>query len=315
MFITDLCTDSCCNGVSSQDDVPLVVDLAPSKMPYYASIASGRVLKQLEELEKIILDDPGGCGVQELREDNDFMKSVLTLSHANSVAVIFGFPCNAGCQNLEETDGPPGALSIAQALQTLGKKVVIVSEERNKELIETSIEILVSSGALKSKLDFLSCKDLILSKSEGFDCLVAIERTGLAEDGCHYTSRGRDVTEYLEPVDEVFLSAQNSSSMVTIGIGDRGNELGLGKIRKKVEKIMKNGAVLGCSVASDYVIMAGVSNWGGYAISVGLYLLANCPVHWRYVQHGINFEESRNWKLEQFLPTNEQVSYTLYNTN
>ena len=61
--------------------------------------------------------------------------------------------------------------------------------------------------------------------------------------------------------------------MVTIGIGDRGNELGLGKIREKVEKIMKNGAVLGCSVASDYVIMAGVSNWGGYAISVGLYIV------------------------------------------
>lgn len=308
MFVTDLTTDSFKVVPATEEDVPLVVPVSTPRMAYWASLATGKVLKHLRALEDIILHDPGCCGIQKLKEEGDFTRAVFSLSHARSVAVIFGFPCNAGCENLEETDGPPGAFAIAQALQALGKKVVIVSENRNKILVEKCSEYLVNSGALKSKVDFVSCSDLSEGRFKDYDCLVAIERIGQAKDGCHYSSIGTDLTPLLEPIDELFGKAQSNPSIVTIGIGDRGNELGLGKVKERVANVMRDGAKLGCIVTSDHVILAGVSNWGGYALSVGLYILVQCPVHWRYVSRGVNVEEDMKWMLDQFLPTDEQVS-------
>ena len=305
MFITDLLATP-----SKIDDIdgPQVIAISPPRCPYYATLVSHQKINLLKQLESIILHDPGNCEVQKLREDGDFIKSVLTLSHSESVAVVFGFPCNFGFDCLEETDGPPGALAIAQALQTLGKKVVIVSEERNREILEASIELIMSQGGLDSKIEFLSCKELLQSDGEGFDCLVAIERVGQAKDGAHYTFKGIDVTQYLDPIDELFIKAAHSVSMVTIGIGDRGNELGLGRVKEKVLEIVPNGVTIGCDVASDFVVLAGVSNWGGYAIAAGLYLLATCPIHWRYLKHGINTNEMPKWELNQFVPTDKLVS-------
>lgn len=299
MFITDLKVETI-KVEPSREDIPQVVQISPPRLPYFASLVSTKALDKLREIELAIIDDPGHCGIDKLREDNDFVKSVITLSHSKSVAVVFGFPCNVTCENLEETDGPPGAFSIAQALQALGKEVVIVSEERNRQLVQCCVEYLVSVGALVSDVKFLSCNELIQSK--GIDCIVSIERVGEAEDGLHYTCNGVDVSKYLEPIDTFFA---NCTSALTIGIGDRGNELGLGKVREKVKKVMKDGIKLGCNISSDYVILSGVSNWGGYGISVGLYAIANCTVHSRYISHGIDYQ--KNWNIDQFLPTNEQV--------
>jgi hypothetical protein len=312
MFITDVLVESTKQVPSSEDDVPVVVQSSPSKLPYFASLVRENALKKLRELEEIILDDPGHCGVKKLREDGDFVKSVISLSHARSVAVIFGFPCNISEKNMEETDGPPGALAIAQSLMALGKDVIIVSEERNRDLVNDCVEYLYGQGALKSKVRFRSCREVVESKGVGFDCLVAIERVGQASDGCHYSSRGIDLSEHLEPIDQLFSDAP----CVTIGIGDRGNELGLGKIQQKVTEVMEDGAKLGCSIASDNVIMAGVSNWGAYGICAGLYILATCPVHWRYVTCGINSDDqSKDFTLDQFVPTNEQVEGVLERLN
>lgn len=36
---------------------------------------------------------------------------------------------------------------------------------------------------------------------------------------------------------------------------------------------------------------AGVSNWGGYAVACGLYLLQLCPAHQRYLRRGLGLEQ------------------------
>ena len=310
MFICDLKSESIKKEPSSDQETQEIVQVSPSRLPYFASLLSTKALDKLRKLEMLIIDDPSQCGIKELREDGDFIKSVLILSHATSVGIIFGFPCNINCTNLEETDGPPGAFSIAQSLQVLGKKVFIISEERNKELVEHCIKYLTSKGALmSSSVEYVSCNKLIHQYKE-IDCLIAIERVGESEDGSHYTSSGIDVTQYLEPIDCIFSDIQvNNIPLVTIGIGDRGNELGLGKVREKVKAVMKDGSRLGCNISSDYVILAGVSNWGGYGISTGLYVLANCLVHCRYITHGVNtLDYQKHKSIDQFLPTNEQVS-------
>lgn len=328
MFITDIPIDSMIVEPPSDQDMPLIIQISAPSMPYWASVITSKVLGKLNALEEAILDDPGGCGVREIREEGDFVKSILVLSHAKSVAIVFGFPVNFGYPSLEETDGPSGAFAIAQALQALGKKVVIVSELRNKDLVDKCSEYLISKGALKTVMEFVSCVDFIKSGREEYDVLIAIERVGQAKDGGHYSCTGRDLTSLVDPIDPLFTRDHLSNHVtsdhvtstrdhvITIGIGDRGNELGLGKVQDRVSHVMKNGSTLGCTIVSDRVIMAGVSNWGGFAIAAGLYLLTTCDVHWRYVCKGINYKEEREWTLDQFLTTNEQVClYVQYNSS
>ena len=64
--------------------------------------------------------------------------------------------------------------------------------------------------------------------------------------------------------------------MTTIGIGDGGNEIGMGKIRwDTIRRNIPNGALIACRVPTDYLIVAGVSNWGAYALAAGVALLMN----------------------------------------
>ena len=317
MFITDVTTDSTKKELTSDFERPVVVQISPSQRPYWGSVLSVETVRKTQALENIILDDPNSCHVREIREEGDYLKSLLVLSHSQYVGLIFGFPANSSVESgaspidftCEETDGPPGAFSLAQALQTLSKKVAIISEKRNEELVKKCSDFLTSSGALKSPLDFVSCEEILQSKTLDFDVLLSIERSGKAEDGCNYTCKGRDITKLLDPIDVLFKREQSSNRLITISIGDRGNELGLGRVREKVNKYMSGGPQYGCDVSSDYVVLSGVSNWGGYALSSGLYLLANCPVHSRYVKRGVNADEGNVWSLADFIPTDHQVSY------
>ena len=100
---------------------------------------------------------------------------------------------------------------------------------------------------------------------------VAIEHPGRARDGRYYSMRGRDIGEDMSYYDEGFLVKKKS---VTIGIGDGGNEIGMGKIpHETVVKNIPNGDLIHCRVPTDHLIVAGVSNWGAYALAAGVYVL------------------------------------------
>lgn len=57
---------------------------------------------------------------------------------------------------------------------------------------------------------------------------------------------------------------------------------------------------------------AGVSNWGGYAVACGLYLLHTCPSHLRYLKRGLgpefvgSKEQQRDWRTN--LPSVQKVT-------
>ena len=93
-------------------------------------------------------------------------------------------------------------------------------------------------------------------------------------DRC-FTMRGRNVTEAMSPAHLLFESdGPETSSCVTIGIGDGGNEIGMGKIAwDTIRRNIPNGELVACRVATDHLIVAGVSNWGAYALAAGVALL------------------------------------------
>jgi hypothetical protein len=87
------------------------------------------------------------------------------------------------------------------------------------------------------------------------------------------------VTQYTAPIHILFkYKAHAKYPIFTIGIGDGGNEIGMGSIPWQV--IAKNitngqGGKIACSVLADATIVAGVSNWAGYALIAGLFLYLN----------------------------------------
>ena len=76
------------------------------------------------------------------------------------------------------------------------------------------------------------------------------------------------------PPPKLFAPAAHSNRLASIGIGDGGNEIGMGKIpHDTIVRNIPNGDLIHCRVATDHLIVAGVSNWGAYALAAGVALL------------------------------------------
>ena len=91
---------------------------------------------------------------------------------------------------------------------------------------------------------------------------------------CH-TMRGLDITSNQSPAHRLFdFVASQDPRITTIGIGDGGNEIGMGKIPWDViRRNIPNGGLVACRVPTDYLIVSGVSNWGAYGLAAGVSLL------------------------------------------
>lgn len=100
--------------------------------------------------------------------------------------------------------------------------------------------------------------------------------------------------------------AHKSGKIATIGIGDGGNEIGMGKVHQRVIDHIGNGPQIASSVSTDQLITAGVSNWGGSALAAALFVLHQCPFHSRYVRRGI--EQGAAVSFEEALNTVEKVT-------
>jgi len=57
---------------------------------------------------------------------------------------------------------------------------------------------------------------------------------------------------------------------VTVGIGDGGNEIGMGTVRARIARLDALRARIATVVPVDHLVVAGVSNWGGYGIVAAL---------------------------------------------
>jgi hypothetical protein len=97
-------------------------------------------------------------------------------------------------------------------------------------------------------------------------------------DRCH-SMRGLDLTSHTSPAHLLIEHASRLDPPVTtIGIGDGGNEIGMGKIAWDVIRHnIPNGAIIACRVPTDHLIVCGVSNWGAYGLGAGVRLLRGAP--------------------------------------
>nr|KAF6483986.1 D-glutamate cyclase [Rousettus aegyptiacus] len=78
----------------------------------------------------------------------------------------------------------------------------------------------------------------------------------------------------------------------------------MGKVKEAVKRHIRNGDVIACDVEADSAVIAGVSNWGGYALACALYILNSCEVHGRYLRKAVGpFRAPGDQSWTQALPS------------
>ena len=109
------------------------------------------------------------------------------------------------------------------------------------------------------------------------DLLIAVENPGQNRVGVYHNMQGQNISHLCADFDSVFQLA-NHNKIMTIGIGDGGNELGLGSLRVMVESKIPFGSVCSCScqqgiasvTESQYPFVGGISNWVAYGLAAAL---------------------------------------------
>ncbi|HEX9843137.1 MAG TPA: DUF4392 domain-containing protein [bacterium] len=209
-------------------------------------------------IERIIAEDPRERGIAKLVQWGALEAAAHRLLSAGRVGIVSGFFLPVPQRG--ETDGPPGAKAIGEALQALGATAVYITDAPNAPLFE-ALGLAVTRYAA-GLLDTLALTHLL-----------ATERPGRAADGHYYSMSGRDLTPHTAPIDELFLQAP-AHHIPTVAIGDGGNEIGMGNVQALVHRDVPNGERIASIVRADHLIVAGVSNFGAYGLVAALSVLA-----------------------------------------
>ncbi len=154
-----------------------------------------------------------------------------------------------------ETDGPVGALALYKTLETLGATPVIVCGKPISGMLKADYrvhEISVGEHAQREEEAQAALQHYQPS------AIISIERPGQAEDGGYYNMRGESISARTACFD-AFVRAADCP---TIGIGDGGNEIGMGNIRDAISKLN----IVPAATCVDELLIADVSNWGAYGL-------------------------------------------------
>lgn len=224
-----------------------------------------------ERITTLVARDPGDRGIAPLLVPGDLEAAVEALAAASRVVIVSGFFIPAA--NACETDGPPGVWAVREALRALGKEV----------LIATDTPCTLAFGAAGLEPDF--CFDpeaeaaavAATVEEQGPAAWLAIERVGPGADGKCHNMRGVDITPHTAPLHALF-DAARLVGQPTIGVGDGGNEIGMGKVAERVAASVPLGAAIGCRVPCDHLVVAGTSNWGAWGLVAGLALKIGRPL-------------------------------------
>ena len=106
--------------------------------------------------------------------------------------------------------------------------------------------------------------------------LVSIERPGRTVDGDYLSARGETVRPWNAPIDALFLGAPRR--ITTVGVGDGGNEIGMGNVRPRIARAGALARRIASVVKVRHLVVAGTSNWGAYGIVAELSALAGRPL-------------------------------------
>jgi hypothetical protein len=159
-----------------------------------------------------------------------------------------------------ETDGPPGAAALGKALRELGHDVKFVTDRFSFAVVEAVVDgsPVIEYPVAGHRESEAFAKDMIAAERPGM--VIAIERAGVLSDGTYRNCMGADFTAFNAKTDYLCRHAPAS-----IGIGDGGNEIGMGNLRDAIASIEGLPADP-CVTTTDKLVVASCSNWGAYGL-------------------------------------------------
>jgi hypothetical protein len=193
-----------------------------------------------------------------------------------------------------ENDGPVGAVNLARALNLAFDTVSVITGE------ELTIELMppLCQAAGMAVADYESATQLFrrvtlepftldneeaeAQAEEMLDriqpkAVITIEKASANEVGVYHSGVGYDISNLAAKVD-VLVNKARERGVLTIGIGDGGNEIGMGCIKEAVQRVVPTGGKCGCpcgrgtasGTETDVLVCVMVSNWGATAIAANL---------------------------------------------
>jgi hypothetical protein len=212
----------------------------------------------------------------------------MLLSAARSIAdhpsprigIITGFFLLHAAPPNCETDGPPGAAMLAAGLTAAGIPCRIATDVDSAEVVRTAVagarleqavpvDVVTTPerGGRGHSIEIV--RQLWEADEHAISHVISIERCGPSPDGRPRDARGVDISARNAPLERLY-----SGDWITIGIGDLGNELGMGSLPYDVvARAVPNGGSLWCTVPSDFPVVCGISNWGAAALLAGVAML------------------------------------------
>jgi D-glutamate cyclase len=191
--------------------------------------------------------------------------STLATARSARVGLITGFYVPQGSPPAAETDGPLGAALLARGLAAVGIPCRVATDQPCRGACSAA---LAGAGARDVLLDVAPIDSPLAPLIEtwrrsGITHAISIERCGRSADGTPRNMRGQGIGSYTAPLDDLF----SAGPWETIAIGDGGNEIGMGTIdRSLIARHVAHGEIIASVTSAQHLIVAGVSNWGAYAL-------------------------------------------------
>ncbi len=217
-------------------------------------------------IEDVILANDGR-GISQLRPHIPAnyceLAAACILANPGTTLITTGFYIAAA--GAPETDGPPGALALGRALESMGREVIYVTDRYTYPILEPFV---TDSYQI---MDFPICDDAT-SKTVAEEmlldlepsALIAIERCSMTKEGTYLNMRGLDITPQTARLDHLFRHHPQ-----TIGIGDGGNEIGMGNLADVIPQVATLPPIP-ADTGTTHLVISSTSNWGGYGVVAAL---------------------------------------------
>lgn len=222
--------------------------------PYFASAlgavaASGRAAR----------------GVSRLCRPEYWRLAASEFAGLKKIAVVSGFFVPAA--GAPETDGPGGAVMLARAFMEQGMAAEIWTDDFCVDVIRVCA---AAAGFPEDSVKTPQISEALDSYKP--DGVIFTERLGRAADGKYYNIAMRNISRWTTPLDELAIMCR-AAGVRTLGIGDGGNEVGMGVFYDKLTRILPGYSSCLSVVKTDIVLPVDVSNWGAYALIAALSLI------------------------------------------
>lgn len=200
-----------------------------------------------------------------------------------------------------ETDGPLGGAALARALEYgVGAKPVLVSEAN---MVPANVAAAGAAGLAVHDEAIFRVRPhsaLAVAFPGGMDtrpavealfdahrpaAVVFVERTGPNAAGVYHSIRGTAKRPDEIMAGHLVAAVARERGVLTVGIGDGGNEIGFGNIVEVIREVQPAGRRCLCPcgqgvatvVGTDVLVAAAVSNWGAYGVVAMLAYLLGKP--------------------------------------